>query len=180
MSNVMMVIEPYWHENTWVFDDASKGLEKEPLDGEQEDLEGLISRWLMETSRMIDRLVRDIPNARKGFMLLLSSQRFAGYQVEFIKFKDEELGEKELELEKESGGRSYKIKDWERGWWLSPALCSYFGDAPESLYVKAEPHRDKYELIEEIVALKNRIEKLEQLVGNLTLEDDLLRKGRES
>ena len=178
MANVLVVIEPYWHEDTWVFDDASRGLEKEPLDGQQEDLEGLISRWLMETSRMIDRLVKDLPNARKGFMLLLSSQRFAGYQVELIKFKDEELGEEELELEKELGGRSYKIKDWERGWWLSPALCSYFGNAPESLYVKAERGRTKYDLIKEVVTLKDRIDKLEQLVGKLTLENDALRKVR--
>ena len=177
MASVLMVIEPYWYQDTWVFDDTSKGLEKEPLDGIDGELEEL-QRWLSGTSEMINYLVKDIPNARSGFMLLLSSQPFAGYQVELTRVTDEELDKEELELEEEYGGCSYEIKDWRTGWWLSPALCSYFENAPESLYVKAEPRRDKYDLVEDVVALKDRIEGLEQLVGKLTLENEALREGR--
>ena len=53
MANVLNVIEPYWYQDTWVFDDASKGLEKEP--------------FVQGVPQMIDYLVKDIPNARSGF-----------------------------------------------------------------------------------------------------------------
>jgi hypothetical protein len=48
MANTLMVIEPYWCQDTWVFDDASVGLEKEPF------MQGI--------PEMIDYLVKDIPN----------------------------------------------------------------------------------------------------------------------
>jgi hypothetical protein len=60
---------------------------------------------------------------------------------------------------------------------LCPALFRYFDDAPESLYIKAEPGRGRYEPTE-IEALKDKIEKLVQTVGKLTLENEALRKGR--
>jgi hypothetical protein len=31
MANILMVIELYWYQGTWVFDDESKGLDKEPF-----------------------------------------------------------------------------------------------------------------------------------------------------
>lgn len=153
MGNVLMVIEPYWYQNTWVFDDKSVGLEKEPF------VQGI--------PEMIDHLVEDIPNARSGFMLLFSSQPFAGYQVELTQVREE------------YGGYWYKLKDYPVEGWLCPALFRYFDDAPESLYIKAEPGRGRFEPTE-LEALKKRIEELEQLVGKLTLENDLLRKSRES
>jgi len=165
MANALVIIQPYWHEDAWVFDDVSKGLEKEPLEGRFEgelgELEGL--GWLSE---LIDYLVKDIPNARKGFILLFSSQPFAGCQWE-------------LTLRgKRDGGYMYKVKDFAtlEEAWLSPALLSYFEAAPKSLYIKAEPRRAKYDRIREVVALRDRVEKLEQLVGKLTLENDALRE----
>ena len=163
MANVLMVIEPYWYQDTWVFDDASKGLEKEPLEGDLGELEGL--GWLSE---LVDYLVKDIPNARKGFILLFSSQPFAGYQVELTLVRQED------------GGCLYKAKDYGAEAWLSPVLFRYFETTPKSIYVRTEPRRAKYDRIREVVTLKDRIEKLEQLVGKLTLENDLLRKGKES
>ena len=50
MANVIMTIEPYWYGDTWVFDDESVGLEKEPF------VKGI--------PEMIDALVKDIPDAR--------------------------------------------------------------------------------------------------------------------
>lgn len=150
MSNVLTVIQPYWYIDTWVFDDESVGLDKEPF------VQGI--------PEMIDRLVRDIPNARGGFMLLFSSQPFAGYQAELTRVREE------------YGGHWYKAKDEGVEGWLCPALLRYFDAAPESIYIKAEPGRGRYEPTE-LATLKDRIEGLEQLVGKLTLENEALRKG---
>lgn len=60
MSNTLRVIQPYWHQGTWVFDDESAGLDNES--------------FVRGTPEMIDELVKDIPNARGGFVLLFSSQ----------------------------------------------------------------------------------------------------------
>ena len=151
MANVLIVIEPYWYQDTWVFDDESAGLDKEPF------VQGI--------PEMIDYLVKDIPNARSGFVLLFSSQPFAGYQVEITRVREE------------YGGYWYKAKDEGAEGWLCPALFRYFETAPQSLYIKAEPGRGRYEPTE-VAALKDRIEKLEQLVGKLTLENESLREGR--
>jgi hypothetical protein len=152
MANVLTVIQPYWYIDTWVFDDESVGLDKEPF------VQGI--------PQMIDVLVKDIPNARSGFVLLFSSQPFAGYQVELTLVREE------------YGGHWYKVKDLEAEGWLCPALLRYFDTAPESLYIKAEPGRGRFEPTE-VEALKDRIEKLEQLVGKLTLENEALREGSE-
>jgi len=151
MANVLMVVEPYWYGDTWVFDDASRGLDKEPF------VQGI--------PEMIDVLVTDIPNPRAGFVLLFSSQPFVGYQVEINLVREE------------YGGHWYKVKDLEAQGWLCPALLKYFDAPPESLYIKAEPGRGRY-VPTEVDALKDRIEKLEQMVGKLTLENDALREGR--
>jgi len=152
MANVLMVIQPYWYIDTWVFDDESVGLDKEP--------------FVQSIPGMIDELVKDIPNARGGFMLLFSSQPFAGYQAELTRVREE------------YGGYWYKAKDEGVEGWLCPALFRYFDAAPESLYVKAEPGRGRYEPTE-VDALKDRIEGLEQLVGKLTLENDLLKRDKD-
>jgi len=135
-----------------VFDDASVELDKEP--------------FVQGVPEMIDELVKDIPNARSGFVLLFSSLPFSGYQVELTRVREE------------YGGYWYRAKNQSVEGWLCPALFRYFETAPESLYVKAEPGRGRYEPTE-IPALKDRIEKLEQLVGKLTLENESLRKERE-
>jgi hypothetical protein len=153
MANVLMVIEPYWYQDTWVFDDASKGLEKEPF------VQGI--------PQMIDYLVTDIPNARSGFVLLFSSQPFAGYQVELTRVREE------------NGGYWYAVKNFPVEGWLCPALFRYFETVPESLYIKAEAGRGRYEP-SEVEILKERIEKLEQLVGKLTLENDLLKRDKQT
>lgn len=150
MANVLMVIEPYWYQDTWVFDDASKGLDKEPF------VQGIPD--------MIDVLIKDIPNARAGFVLLFSSQPFAGYQAELALVREE------------YGGHWYKPKGYDVEGWLCPALFKYFDAPPESLYIKGEPGRGRY-VPTEVEALKDRIEKLEQLVGRLTLENDAPRRG---
>ena len=173
MASGLLTIQPYWHEGTWVFDDEYVGLEKEPLEGrfggELADIMEL-ERALFGggITKMIDYLVKDIPNARKGFILLCSSQPFAGYQAELTRLREE------------LGGWTYKAKDYGVEPWLPPTLLGYFESPPESLYVKAEPRRAKYDRIRELVTLRSRVEELEQLVGKLTLENDILKRGKKT
>jgi hypothetical protein len=62
VANAIMVIEPYWSSGTWVFDDPSTGLVREP--------------FVSGIPEMIDALTREIPNAREGFRLLFSGSPF--------------------------------------------------------------------------------------------------------
>ena len=62
MPNQILVIKPYWHLGTWVFDDPSTDLVQEP--------------FVSGVPEMINDLVADIPNARQGFRLLFSSAPF--------------------------------------------------------------------------------------------------------
>jgi len=112
MANILMVIAPYWYQGTWVFDDESAGLDKEP--------------FVAGVPEMIDDLVKDIPNARSGFRLLFSSVPFPSYQLELTRVKEE------------YGGYWYRVKNQSAEGWLCPALFKYFETAPEIIYVKAE------------------------------------------
>jgi hypothetical protein len=144
-----------------VFDDACKGLEKESLEGrfEAELRETRVLARLIGggVTKMIDYLIKDIPDAHEGFILLFSSQPFAGYQVELNIIAEE------------NGGCSYRGKNHSAEAWLSPALFRYFETTPKSLYMEAEPQRAEYDPTE-MVALEDSMEQLEQTVGELTLE----------
>jgi hypothetical protein len=111
--NSIMVIAPYREHGTWVFDDASVGLVKEP--------------FVAGVPEMIDLLVKDIPNADKGFRLLFSATQFPGYQKELTWLRGD------------MGGNYYALEDPPMEGWLCPAMFKYYSTAPKSLYVKAEP-----------------------------------------
>ncbi len=111
--NAIMVIAPYRHQGTWVFDDKSSGLVKEP--------------FVAGVPEMIAVLVKDIPDAGKGFRLLFSAKPFPGHQ-------------KELRwLRGDSGGNYYALDDPPMEGWICPAMFKYYSKAPKNLYVKAEP-----------------------------------------
>ena len=112
-SNSIMVIAPYWHNGTWVFDDDRVGLEKEP--------------FVSGIPEMIDELVCDIPDARGGFRLLFSEKPFPGYKVELEWVREE------------YGGNWYKQPRHDDEGWLCPALFKYFERAPGRIYCKGEP-----------------------------------------
>jgi len=113
MPNAIFIIKPYWYSGTWVFDDAGKGLDKEP--------------FVAGMPEIINRFVKDIPDARKGFRLLFSAAPFPGYQLELIRAREE------------YGGNWYRLKDGRAEGWLCPALLKYFDVAPERLFACAEP-----------------------------------------
>jgi len=112
MPNSIMVINPYWHSGTWVFDDPATGLVREP--------------FVSGVPEMIDAVVKDIPDARKGFRLLFSAAPFPGYQKAFTRVCEE------------FGGNWYACEDPKMEGWLCPALFKYFDNAPETLYARAE------------------------------------------
>jgi hypothetical protein len=111
--NSLLIIAPYRYQGTWVFDDESVGLSREP--------------FVSGMPEMIDVLVKDIPNADSGFRLLFSSQPFPGHQ------------KKLTWLRGGSQGNYYELEDPKMEGWICPALFKYYTTAPRELYVKAEP-----------------------------------------
>ncbi|MBW4614183.1 MAG: hypothetical protein KME21_13090 [Desmonostoc vinosum HA7617-LM4] len=112
MTNSMMVIFPYRHHQTWVFDDEHTRLVQEP--------------FVSGVPEMIDVLVQDIPNVDEGFKLLFSANPFPGYQAELIWLKEEYNGHWYYWSQKNMEG------------WLCPALFKYFTEPPIKIYCKAE------------------------------------------
>ncbi len=114
MANQIMAIAPYWLEETgmWVFDDPRVDLVQEP--------------FVNGVPEMIDHLVADIPDAKKGFRLVFSASPFPGYQRRLTRQREE------------MGGHWYASDDPPMEGWLCPALLRYFDEAPPEVYVKAE------------------------------------------
>jgi hypothetical protein len=108
-------IEPYWDDDqqTWSFDDREAGIMREAFVG--------------AATGMIDRLVRDLPDAKSGFRLTISPSPFDGYQAHLVR------------IEEEIGGCRYASEDPQMTAWFSRALLGYFGEPPWELYAKAEP-----------------------------------------
>jgi hypothetical protein len=113
--NELIVIKPYWFEGTWVFDDDSVGLRREP--------------FIKGVPEMIDELVKDIPDSRQGFRLTCSEHEFPGYQRKLIWVRAE------------NGGNFYRIENPNLQGWLCPAMFRYFSQTPRTLYVEAEAIR---------------------------------------
>jgi len=111
-SNSIIVIEPYQHAGTWVFDDPAVGLRREP--------------FVAGIPEMIDEMVKDIPDAPKGFRLLFSAGAFPGHTHKLTWRR----GDK--------SGNWYYCEQVGKEGWLCPALFKYFRKAPKALYVKAE------------------------------------------
>lgn len=111
-ANSILVIKPYRADGTWVFDDKSAGLSKEP--------------FVAGVPEMIDVLVKEIPDADRGFRLLFSAQPFPGHQKTLTWLRGDR------------GGNYYSLDDPPMEGWICPALFKYFDQAPANLYVKAE------------------------------------------
>lgn len=116
MPDVVLVIEPYWYEGAWVFDDPSTGLVREP--------------FVSGVTEMIDRLVTDLPQAAGGFRLLFAMHSFAGYQSSLTWMRADPVE-----------GNWYRTDDSGEEGWLCPALFCYFPTPPPKIYVRAEPRQ---------------------------------------
>lgn len=114
--NAINVIAPYRYLDMWVFDDPRVGLVAEP--------------FVAGADTMIDRVVADIPDAEKGFVMVFSQFPFPGHQFR-------------LEWQRaENGGNWYHLADLGMDGWLCPALFKYFEAPPKDLFVqvKAKSH----------------------------------------
>ena len=150
MTSILMIIEPYWHDDMWVFDDEYLGMDKEPL--------------VAGMPQIVDDLVRNISDARGAFKLLFSPAPFPGYRM-----KLERTGEDD-----QCGG--YAIDGRPEEGRLSAALSNYFATPPETIFVAAEPAGGRVgDSSEKVVALMNRVEDLEKTVYRLTMENEFLK-----
>jgi hypothetical protein len=111
-TNSIMIISPYKYNDTWVFDDPATGLVREP--------------FVAGIPEIINFLVKDIPDADKGFRMLFSSKPFPGYMMKVTWIREE------------CGGNWYYSEELKMEGWLCPALFKYFKEAPKEIYVKAE------------------------------------------
>jgi hypothetical protein len=107
-----MVIYPYKFEDIWMFDDSTVELYREP--------------FVSGIPEIIEILVKEIPNAHKGFRLLFSKDPFPNYQIKLAHRREE------------YGGNWYYCEDLDCEGWLCPALFRYFQSVPSSIYCKAE------------------------------------------
>jgi hypothetical protein len=108
-ANAIRVIHPYRWNNMWVFDDEAVGLVREP--------------FVSGIPEMINKVVRDIPNAERGFNLIFSDRPFPG-----AAFVLEQLRE-------EDGGNWYRWTETGQEGWLCPALFRYYERAPSRLHI---------------------------------------------
>jgi hypothetical protein len=116
MSNSIMVLKPYKHYGTWVFDDEAKGITKEAfVAGVPEILEGLLA-------------ANNIPlaEAEKGFRLTFGAVAFPGHQLCATWEREEE------------GGNWYKETKTGATGWLCPTLLDYFSSPPAALFIRAD------------------------------------------
>jgi len=112
--NSIQVIHPYKYHNVWVFDDDSKGLEREP--------------FVAGADKIIDELIHRsrIRDAKYGFTLLFSDKPFPPRTIELEWIKEE------------NNGNWYHCPQFGMDGWLCPALLKYFNEAPSKLYMFAE------------------------------------------
>lgn len=113
LANSMLVLQPYRHAHTWVFDDPQLGLKQEA--------------FVAGIPQILDRLTADIPNADQGFRLIFSAQPFPGSQIEMTWLRTETIG------------NWYRCEEYRMEGWLCPALNRYFSTPPKKLYARAEP-----------------------------------------
>ena len=111
-SNSIMVLMPYRHAGTWVFDDAAVGLRQEP--------------FVAGIPEMMDELVKDIPNADTGFRLLFSTKAFPGHTHKLVWRRSN------------MNGNWYWSEQYQKEGWLCPGLFKYYKQAPKEIFVKAE------------------------------------------
>jgi hypothetical protein len=113
--NSVMVLNPYFKDNTWVFDDVATGLKAEA--------------FVFGIPEMIDYAIakKKIPNANKGFKLVFSKNALPKYDLK-LDWSHEDCG-----------GNWYKCNETKSVGWLCPALFKYFSIAPKELYAFVEP-----------------------------------------
>jgi hypothetical protein len=109
----MFVIHPYKSEGIWAFDDAARGLVREP--------------FVFGIPEMIERFTGEISDAQSGFNLYFSTRPFPGYHAKLVW------------LRQEYDGNWYGLEGTRDTGWLCPALLKFFDTAPDEIYCRVEP-----------------------------------------
>ena len=127
----VLTFYPYLLHNTWVFDDPRTGLKEEA--------------FVCGMTEMISRLVeaKGIPNATQGFTLHFSDRAFDGFDVE-LKWQ---ASDDSQVVPGRDGSASQVFGNWYGGTvagekmtgWLCAALGLYFRNAPDRIFLGAEP-----------------------------------------
>jgi hypothetical protein len=112
-ANSLLILAPYKFAGTWVFDDPSAGLLREPF------VNGI--------PEIIDDMVKDVPQAEAGFRLLFCAQPFPGHTHKLTWLRADV-----------HSGNWYRCEQTGKEGWLCPALFKYYREAPKELYAKAE------------------------------------------
>lgn len=117
-NNALQIIFPYRERGTWMFDDESAGLVREPF------VYGMDTMLSVMAGRMMGGKVKGLT---KGVKLVFLHLPFPE-AVELIWVRED------------VGGNWYRCPELDdRQGWLCPALFKYFEKAPPLLYVKMFP-----------------------------------------
>ena len=106
--NSIMVMHPYLHKGTWVFDDEEKNLQREP--------------FIAGIDAMISMIVESENLDVDGFSVCFSASFMPGshFTLDWVR--------------NEGGGNWYKCPELGMEGWLCPALYKYFPDPPKKIY----------------------------------------------
>lgn len=108
--NQIHTIHPYKYHGQWVFDDKSKGLDKEA--------------FVSGADVILDELAKHLLDYEKGFTLLFSSSMFPSSTTSLFWER------------KEMNGNWYYSELLDMSGWLCPALFKYFDTAPKNIYIQ--------------------------------------------
>lgn len=114
MDNAIMIIQPYRKHGTWCFSDEATGLVDEP--------------FVAGIPEMIDIMVKDIPNAEKGFIATFSPTFFPDHQHQLHHSRPDAYG----------AGNYFTFNDTDMEGWLCPAMYKYMKEAPKTIFIKVE------------------------------------------
>ena len=115
--NSVMVIHPYLHKGTWVFDDEDKGLAREP--------------FIAGIDTMLSNIVEMKGLDKNGFSVLFSGSFLPNSHMT-------------LEwLRSEGGGNWYFCPELGMEGWLCPALYKYFEKAPQTIWTIFKSFEEK-------------------------------------
>ena len=110
-ANSIVLIAPYKYGSVWVFDDPKAGLVREP--------------FVSGVPEMIDEMVKDIPDAEKGFNLYFSTVPFPDPTHKFTWLRGDR------------SGNWYRCEQNGLEGWLCPGLFRYYREAPKEIYARA-------------------------------------------
>ena len=122
-SNSILVINPYYHAGSWVFDDERVGLTKEPFVAGAD----LFIEYVLSKKGKLEE-------GKNGFSLVFSLIPFLGFEYELNFVGHESMGS----LYTVNNNQDFKGVQGHNLLWLCPALNLYFSNSPQKIYVSVQ------------------------------------------